>query len=298
MSNIVFIENNEVVTDSLKVAEVFGKHHKNVMVAIRNLMTELHDLGDKEGVLNFKPTQYTQNQNGQVYNKYNLTKDGLTMLVMGFTGKEALKFKTMYIKEFNKMEQELKNRDLNSYMIDDPIARAERWIKEQQEKQLLLIQNKELSEKIIEAKPKLDMYDAWLDVEGHCSIGEFGRRVNIGRNTMFEKLRQMKILMDKGVNYNMPYQRFMKYFKIIDSVKGGKQYRVTVLNKEGCVWLHKKLQQEKEKLEPLKEKYNAPLAVSYNKDANVEKIEVGNKPTGWIKHPKDDYVADQKIGLN
>ncbi|MGR5975287.1 Rha family transcriptional regulator [Bacillus paranthracis] len=130
MSNIVFIENNEVVTDSLNVAQVFGKHHKNVMVAIKNLLTELHDLGDKEGMLNFKPTQYTQTQNGQVYNKYNLTKDGLTMLVMGFTGKEALKFKTMYIKEFNKMEQELKNRDLNSYMIDDPIARAERWIKE------------------------------------------------------------------------------------------------------------------------------------------------------------------------
>ncbi|MGM1381502.1 MULTISPECIES: Rha family transcriptional regulator [unclassified Bacillus cereus group] len=130
MSNIVFIENNEVVTDSLNVAEVFGKHHKNVMVAIKNLLTELHDLGDKEGMLNFKPTQYTQTQNGQVYNKYNLTKDGLTMLVMGFTGSEAMKFKMMYMNEFNRMEKELKNRDLNSYMIDDPIARAGKWIKE------------------------------------------------------------------------------------------------------------------------------------------------------------------------
>ncbi|AZU99109.1 protein KilA [Bacillus phage pW4] len=280
------------------MAQVFGKHHKNVMVAIKNLLTELHDLGDKEGMLNFKPTQYTQTQNGQVYNKYNLTKDGLTMLVMGFTGKEALKFKTMYIKEFNKMEQELKNRDLNSYMIDDPIARAERWIKEQQEKQLLLVQNKELSEKIIEAKPKLEMYDAWLDVDGHCSIGEFARRVGLGRNTMFEKLRQMKILMNKGVNKNMPYQRFMKYFKIIDSMKGDKAYRVTVLNKEGCVWLHKKLQQEKEKLEPLKEKYDDNLEVTYNNNAEITQIEVGNKPTEWVKQPEeDDYVKDQKIDL-
>lgn len=129
-NKIVFIENNEVVTDSLMVAEVFGKHHKNVMAAIRNLMTELRDLGDEEGMLNFKPTQYTQTQNGQVYNKYNLTKDGLTMLVMGFSGREALKFKTMYIKEFNKMEQELKNRSVDSYMITDPVARAGKWIKE------------------------------------------------------------------------------------------------------------------------------------------------------------------------
>ena len=85
-NKIVFIENNEVVTDSLMVAEVFGKHHKNVMAAIRNLMTELRDLGDEEGLLNLS-LQYTQIQNGQVYNKYNLTKDGLTMLVMGFSGR-------------------------------------------------------------------------------------------------------------------------------------------------------------------------------------------------------------------
>ena len=37
----------------------------------------------------------------------------------------------MYIDEFNRMEQELKNRNLDSFMIDDPIARAEKWIKEQ-----------------------------------------------------------------------------------------------------------------------------------------------------------------------
>lgn len=258
MSNIVFIENNEVVTDSLKVGEVFNKRHDHIIRDIEKIMEELEGKGNP----NFGESYYEVG-NGRKYKKYNLTKDGFTLLVMGFTGKEALKFKMMYIDEFNRMEQELKNRDLNSYMIDDPIARAEKWIKEQQEKQLLLVQNKELSEKIVEAKPKLDMYDAWLDVEGHCSIGEFARRVNIGRNTMFEKLRQMEILMNKGVNYNLPYQRYMNYFKIIDSVKGGKAYRVTVLNKQGCVWLHKKLQREKEKLEPL----------------------------------ESDYVADQKIGL-
>lgn len=298
MSNIVFIENNEVVTDSLMVAEVFGKRHVDVMRAIVNIEDDLKEINDEEGLRNFAHTPYEHPQNGQTYNKCNLTRDGFVMLVMGFNGKEALKFRSMYIKEFNRMEQELKNRDLNSYMIDDPIARAERWIKEQQEKQLLLVQNKELSEKIIEAKPKLEMYDAWLDVDGHCSIGEFARRVGLGRNTMFEKLRQMKILMDKGVNKNMPYQRFMKYFKIIDSMKGDKAYRVTVLNKEGCVWLHKKLQQEKEKLEPLKEKYNDNLSVTYNDNAGITQIEVGNKPTEWLKHPEDtDYVADQKIGL-
>ncbi len=130
MSNIVFIENNEVVTDSLNVAEVFGKQHKNVIQSIHNLHSEL----EEKDQLNFQPNSYKDSY-GREQMKYNLTKDGFTLLVMGFNGKEALKFKMMYINEFNRMEQELRNRDLNSYMIDDPIARAERWIKEQQEKQ-------------------------------------------------------------------------------------------------------------------------------------------------------------------
>ncbi|AXY83054.1 protein KilA [Bacillus phage v_B-Bak6] len=258
MSNIVFIENNKVVTDSLTVAGVFGKEHSKVIRAIESMQCS-----DEFREANFGVSEYKTENNNKSYKKYLIKKDGLSFLVMGFTGEQAAKFKEMYIMEFNRMEKELNNRNLDSFMIDDPIARAEKWIKEQQEKQLLLVQNKELSEKIIEAKPKLDMYDAWLDVEGHCSIGEFARRVGLGRNTMFEKLRQMEILMDKGVNRNLPYQRYMKYFKIIDTVKGNNAYRVSVLNKDGCVWLHKKLQKEKEKLEPL----------------------------------ELDYVADQKIGL-
>ncbi len=49
---------------------------------------------------------------------------------MEFTGEEVLKFKMMYIKEFNRMEQELRDRNVDSFMIADPIARAEKWIKE------------------------------------------------------------------------------------------------------------------------------------------------------------------------
>lgn len=39
---------------------------------------------------------------------YYLTRDGFTMLVMGYTGKKAMKFKEMYIKRFNEMEAFIK----------------------------------------------------------------------------------------------------------------------------------------------------------------------------------------------
>ncbi|TBL15267.1 transcriptional regulator [Bacillus paranthracis] len=103
---VVFVNNNnEVVTDSLNIAEVFGKQHKHVIRDIENLIAEL---GEK-GKPNFGLSSYGVG-NGREYKKYNLTKDGFTLLVMGFTGKEALKFKLMYIDQFNAMENYIKEK--------------------------------------------------------------------------------------------------------------------------------------------------------------------------------------------
>ncbi|WP_080492727.1 Rha family transcriptional regulator [Bacillus cereus] len=105
-NNLVFVNNNnEVVTDSLKVSEVFGKQHKNVLRSIYTLMNEM----ENKGITFFEPIQYTDNSNRKQV-KYNLSKDGLTLLAMGFTGTKALKFKMMYIEEFNRMEQQIKDQ--------------------------------------------------------------------------------------------------------------------------------------------------------------------------------------------
>lgn len=89
MTNLVFLNNNnEVVTDSLMVAEVFGKRHDNVMRDIWNVIGDIKEAGENEGVLNFEVTSFVNEQNKQTYNKFNMTKDGFAMLVMGFTGKK------------------------------------------------------------------------------------------------------------------------------------------------------------------------------------------------------------------
>ncbi|HDR7643846.1 UNVERIFIED_CONTAM: Rha family transcriptional regulator [Bacillus mycoides] len=98
----VFIENNEVVTDSVLVA-VFEKRHDNVVRDIKSLEKQSpQNSGDY-----FIETTYKDKRN-RTYRKYNLTKEGFTLLVMGFTGKKALQFKKMYINEFNRMKEELK----------------------------------------------------------------------------------------------------------------------------------------------------------------------------------------------
>lgn len=90
-------------TTSQKVAEVFRKRHDNVIRGIENLRANC----PKEFTdLNFEASEYTDNT-GRKLPMYLLTRDGLTLLVMGYTGKEAMKFKLAYIEAFNAMEKRL-----------------------------------------------------------------------------------------------------------------------------------------------------------------------------------------------
>lgn len=105
---LVFISNNELRTTSLKVAEVFGKRHADVLRAIDELLTKVSGSFQER---NLALLEYTQ-ENGlgiPVTNRmYELTRDGCMMLVMGFEGEKAMKVKEAYINEFNRMEAALK----------------------------------------------------------------------------------------------------------------------------------------------------------------------------------------------
>ena len=90
LSNAVAVSNGKVTTTSLKIAEVFGKLHKNVIRDIESLQVP-----DNWRKLNFEPSSATQKMpNGGTKNipMYSITRDGFTLLVMGFTGKAAMQF--------------------------------------------------------------------------------------------------------------------------------------------------------------------------------------------------------------
>lgn len=89
-----------LVTTSLKVAEVFEKEHKNVLQSIENLVAE-------NSAAKFF-NEVTYKNRGKKYPMYEMDRDGFSLLVMGFTGEKALKWKLEYIEAFNAMEAELK----------------------------------------------------------------------------------------------------------------------------------------------------------------------------------------------
>lgn len=90
----------KLITTSLKVAEIFEKEHKNVLQAIDNLVAE------NSAAKFFKETTYKNR--GKEYPMYEMDRDGFSLLVMGFTGEKALKWKIKYIEAFNAMEKELR----------------------------------------------------------------------------------------------------------------------------------------------------------------------------------------------
>ena len=92
------------VVSSLDVAETFGREHKNVLRDIREL-----ECSDEFRRLNFEQSEYTNKQNhGQPM--YYMTRDGFTILAMGYTGEKAMRFKESYIKQFNAMEKALQGK--------------------------------------------------------------------------------------------------------------------------------------------------------------------------------------------
>jgi Rha family phage regulatory protein len=102
----VKVEDGKVIVSSLDVAKVFGKEHYNVIRDIERL-----DCSKNFRALNFEGTSKTVDMpNGGVREgkSYNMTRDGFTFLVMGYTGKTAAAFKEAYIKRFNEMEDALR----------------------------------------------------------------------------------------------------------------------------------------------------------------------------------------------
>ena len=96
-----FGKEERAVCTSMDVAETFGKAHDKVMRDIREL-----GCSPEFNAANFGDIYYTGSMNRKE-KAYVMTRDGYTILVMGYTGDLAMKFKEAYIRQFNAMESAL-----------------------------------------------------------------------------------------------------------------------------------------------------------------------------------------------
>jgi Rha family phage regulatory protein len=97
--NLVAIRDNRATTTSLIVSQFFEKRHDDVLKACRRMIDDLPD----DSLRNFAERDYIDDR-GKTQPMYEMSRDGFSLLAMGFTGKKALEWKVKFLKAFNQME--------------------------------------------------------------------------------------------------------------------------------------------------------------------------------------------------
>jgi anti-repressor protein len=168
------------------------------------------------------------------YKKYEITKDGFTFLVMGYTGKKAAKFKEDYIAKFNSMERALISLASPPLLPDfnDPVAAARTWA-DAKEAELKAKQN------LLEAQPKIEFYDQVGDSSGNLALNETSKILGTGRTRLSNRLKELGIfLKDRPI----PYQNYIErgYFEVKTTTANEHIQKQTFVTPKGLQWLQKK----------------------------------------------------------
>lgn len=117
MSDMINIVSGQATVNTKQVAEHFKLKggHRYVLSQVRSIIAASHKEGDDFGALNYLLSSYISLQNKEL-ECYEMTRDGFSILAMGFTGAEAMKWKKKYLKAFNEMESALKCIEEQSVM--------------------------------------------------------------------------------------------------------------------------------------------------------------------------------------
>lgn len=239
--NLVEVINNEALTDTIKIAKHFEKNHQHVLEAVDKLTVENSTVKNM-----FTESTYISDR-GREYRKVLMSRDGFTLLAMGFTGNKALDFKLKYIEAFNNMEDYIKNQNAlqvtnDSYMIQDPVKRAQRWIEEQQEKQ-------ELEKQVQLQAPKVEMAEKLLEADdANISMKDFAKvlanyGVDVGRNTLMKGLRNSGWLLIDNTPSSKAMSRgiFKTHETVINTSFGTRIQTVTTITPKGQEFLIKRV---------------------------------------------------------
>lgn len=250
MTDLVFKSpKGNPVTTSLIVAEMFEKNHRHVLEAIRNLITT----AENPAVLKmFYESTYKNYQNKKQPMFY-MNRDGFSLLVMGFTGEKALKFKISFIEAFNTLEKKLHQAMAVPTSFAEALELAAHQARELEAK------DKQLA---IQA-PKVSFADRVIDLGNLVDIGQAAKllKLSYGRNTLFQKLREMGVFFK---NRNEPKQEFIErgYFELRENeIKRDNHPSMMVtkvlVTQTGLFWLSKTFSPD-EKTLPLKGKTSIP----------------------------------------
>ena len=163
----------KAVVSSRDIARVFEKEHRRVLQDVRTIAE--NDLA--WGLHNFVHSSYTNEQN-KTQPEYLITRDGFTLLVMGYTGEKAMRFKKAYIAAFNEMESRFAPRNYKEALL--ALVAAE------EKKEALEAQNKVL-------QLTADKYEGQTDTVGLYKAGEIAKELGISAKRLNDFLHDCRV---------------------------------------------------------------------------------------------------------
>lgn len=180
------IENNSelgAVVSSRVVANELNRTHKNVIRGLEKILTG-------SNVSSLIVLSEYKDAKGETRKEYLLTKDGFILYMFNIQGHND--FKMAYINKFNEMERQIA-QPIASYMIDDPVKRAELWIEEQKEKQQLQLENNMQKQKIAEYEPKASYLDTILNNKSLVTVGQIAKDYGMSAQALNKLLHELKV---------------------------------------------------------------------------------------------------------
>ncbi|MFC2547740.1 MAG: phage antirepressor KilAC domain-containing protein [Corynebacterium matruchotii] len=195
----------ELTTTSLIIAEGTQVQHASVLRIIRDNEEDFEEFGRvRFEIRPFETAGGMQNRTIAVLNREH------AMLLMTYMRNNIIvrQFKKQLIKAFTAMERKL--ADVRPSFDPSQITRlemAQMLLNAETERLALEAMNKQL-------QPKADAYDSFIDAAGSYSMGVVAKMLGLGQNQLFRELRNLGVLIPRGVMKNTPYQKHMRYFDV------------------------------------------------------------------------------------
>ena len=220
---------NQIVVSSIDIARDFTKEHKVVLRSIENLVAQ-----NCAAKSMFFETTYENR--GKQYPMYLMNRDGFSLLVMGFTGKDALEWKVKYIQAFNEMEQKLNSPE---FIVKKAMA-------------YLQDRCNRLEMEAKENLPKVTFANAVEVSEDSILVRELAKMakqngIEIGQNRLWMLLREKGYIVKNGTEPTQKSMNLGLFEILIRTVQRGnssKETRTTKVTGKGQIYFINKLMNE------------------------------------------------------
>lgn len=254
---VLNVFDGEPMADSRDIALRFGKRHDHVLRGIDNLLASGEDLRPARFVEATYEIEVLPNSGEQgrghirTHRCIRMNETAFALVVMGFTGPKALRWKVAYSGAFKAMADEIRRRQAPAIDLDDNavlrrllLGRIER-IEALEAKVEETVHALAIASQVIEQDaPKIEAYETLMHDRGECNLANACRLIGAEQKPFFRWLRDGNYVFDQGDSTlpNAEYRKAGQFRVRLVDLGYGRYREQTLVTRQGLVWLRHRWQ--------------------------------------------------------